>query len=199
MYDVCFKDGKHFSETNIPIIGSKNPWEIPIIHRHLSTVRYVSPSRVRFRKFELAKILKKMPSNQLLRSLTKHQTLSDIVITWRFCPKDSVLKILTPQKSWLFWEPQKHPCVIQVHSPETIGGSNRGFLGWDMLTPKKSTSSPAAGTRTPLMWTGTWSQGRCCGVASWHVAWGTTKTQGKKAVKDGVSGISNGSNAPPLW
>jgi len=28
---------------------------------------------------------------------------------------------LDPQK-WLFWGP-KHPCVIQVHSPETIGGS----------------------------------------------------------------------------
>ena len=167
MYDVCFKDGKHFSETDIPIIGSKNPWKSPSstdifllsFDRKISGVtrtmtfisfRYFSPSRLRFRKFELAKILKKMPSNQLLRSLTKLQTLALRDNLKRFCPKDSALRILTPQKSRHFENPKNTPASYRFIHP-SIGGSNRGFLGWDMLTPKKSTSSPAAGTRTPLM------------------------------------------------
>ena len=45
------------------------------------------------------------------------------------------LSIIGPSKLALFWGP-KHPCVIQVHSPETIGGS-LGSLGQPTKTTIK--------------------------------------------------------------
>ena len=39
----------------------------------------------------------------------------------------TALRILTPQ-NWLFWGPQKHPCVIQVPSTPPLEGP-WGFLG----------------------------------------------------------------------